>query len=139
MKGYLELGSVVSYNHLKSLREQVCSLKSSVKEAQKEWSDNIRPLEEALIRIRISNKSTNLIFGETILLLLKTKPLLTTELQAMIQDIHSDICDNTVDRIIDGEHFGKLWKHQVRNAQQSLKKSGKIAQDSATKRWFITG
>jgi len=31
-----------------------------------------------------------------------------------------------VDRVIEGRHFGKRWKHQVRSAQQHLKAAGLV-------------
>ncbi|MEK7270344.1 MAG: hypothetical protein AAB215_05290 [Planctomycetota bacterium] len=43
-----------------------------------------------------------------------------------IQNIHPDICDDSIDRVIDGQHFGKKWKHFVRSAQQHLKQRGEI-------------
>ncbi|MCX7838180.1 MAG: hypothetical protein N2559_01805, partial [Anaerolineae bacterium] len=39
-------------------------------------------------------------------------------------------------QVINGVHFGKRWKHMVRNAQQSLKKRGVINYDG--RRWFLT-
>jgi hypothetical protein len=50
----------------------------------------------------------------------------TAELHPLIQRIHPDLCDDSVDRVIDGKHFGKKWKHAVRTAQQHLKKIGKV-------------
>jgi len=44
-----------------------------------------------------------------------------------------DLCDDDVELVINGEHFGKKWKHQVRNAQQALKRVGRISFDG--KRW----
>lgn len=81
-----------------------------------------------LLRNRIKGgKTINAIFSDTILYLLKKKgPLSTGEMHPFIQTIHSDICDDSIDRVIDGQHFGKKWKHLVRNAQQSLKKNGLI-------------
>jgi hypothetical protein len=46
-----------------------------------------------------------------------------------------DLCDDSVDRVIDGVHFGKKWKHYVRNAQQYLKRSGEIEFDGS--RWRL--
>jgi hypothetical protein len=37
------------------------------------------------------------------------------------------LCDDEVDRVIDGRHFGKKWKHAVRTAQQHLRRKGLIA------------
>ena len=43
-----------------------------------------------------------------------------------------------VDRVIYGVHFGKKWKHHVRNAQQQLARQGRIVrQDDG--RWTLTG
>jgi hypothetical protein len=54
----------------------------------------------------------------------------------MIQRIHADLCDDSIDRVIDGEHFGKKWKHAVRTAQQQLKKRGEIHLRDG--RWHLT-
>jgi len=51
-----------------------------------------------------------------------------------VQQIHPDLCDDTIDRVIDAVHFGKKWKHYVRNAQQALKRKGLIDFDG--QRWF---
>ena len=50
----------------------------------------------------------------------------TDELNPLIQKIHPDLCDDSVDRVIDGRHFGKKWKHAVRTAQQYLKRTEQI-------------
>ena len=59
-------------------------------------------------------------------LLKRFGPMRTMDLHPLVQTMHPDICDDTIDRVINGEHFGKKWKHFVRNAQQSLKKTGRI-------------
>jgi len=75
------------------------------------------------------------VFAQTILYLLGTLgPLTTVQLHARIAGIHPDLCDNTVDRVIDGKRFGKKWKHAVRTAQQQLKKRGVIALEED--RWY---
>lgn len=68
------------------------------------------------------------VFVKTIMFLLeKHGPLSTEQLHPLIEQIHPDLCDNTVDRVIDGKSFGKKWKHAVRTAQQHLKKQQLIA------------
>jgi hypothetical protein len=59
-------------------------------------------------------------------------------LHGYIHDIHPDICDDTLDRVIDGQHFGKLWKHRVRTAQAHLKEKGLIEYDPARRVWKRT-
>lgn len=60
---------------------------------------------------------------------------MTVHMHPMIAAIHPDLCDDTVDRVIDGRHFGKKWKHAVRTAQQQLKDRGIVAY--ADKMWSI--
>lgn len=74
--------------------------------------------------------SESQIFASTILHLLAPDRRMTTrEIHPLVKALHPDICDDDVDRVIDGVHFGKRWKHMVRNAQQYLKRAGRIAHD----------
>ncbi|RKY39994.1 MAG: hypothetical protein DRP75_00335 [Candidatus Omnitrophota bacterium] len=83
-------------------------------------------------------KNTNAIFSKTILDLLKERgPLSTEQIHPLIQAIHPDICDDSIDRVIDGQHFGKKWKHLVRGAQQSLKRRGLIFLKN--NKWHLVG
>ena len=53
-------------------------------------------------------------------------PLTTKELHPLVKKIHPDLCDDTIDRIIDGKNYGKKWWHAVRTSQQKLQKKGLI-------------
>ena len=59
----------------------------------------------------------------------------TVELHPKVQKLLPDLCDDSVELVIDGQHFGKRWKHAVRNAQQYLKLHGQIVFDG--KRWSL--
>ncbi len=85
-------------------------------------------IETEILKNRIKGgKTINSIFADTILYILKKKgPLSTEEMHPLIQALHPDICDDSIDRVINGQHFGKKWKHLVRNAQQFLKRKGLI-------------
>ncbi len=98
--------------------------------AEREFNERVRQLHGA------RGKSQNAIFGETILTLLGDGPLTTAELHPKIQAIHPDICNDDEDRVINGIRFGKKWKHAVRNAQQYLKRQGRIEQ-SPDGRWHL--
>jgi hypothetical protein len=54
----------------------------------------------------------------------------------LVQRMHPDICDDEIDRVIDGVNFGKKWKHHVRTAQQALKRARKIDFDG--QKWNLT-
>lgn len=123
-KALLEIQQDIRY--IKQIRatleqtEQARQLNLALKE--KEQNAQIRMLAN-----RVEQKTVNSIFSETIVYLLNKHGAMSTEqLHAFIQEIHPDICDDTVDRIIKGQHFGKKWKHMVRNAQQALKSNNII-------------
>lgn len=141
---YKNLGAIVTSAQLKEIQGQVESVRKTIRVEQKIITQKIqlesrkleRGVEDNLIRVRVKHKSINSIFSETLLYLLSQKPMSTEELHVLVKDIHIDLCDDTFDRIIDGKHFGKLWKHQVRNAQVTLRKAGLIVYDKESHLWY---
>jgi hypothetical protein len=100
------------------------------------FADAIQPLEDELIKLRLAGGAMHTVFARTIQYLLRTRgPLMTVQMHPMIAAIHPDLCDDAVDRVIDGRHFGKKWKHAVRTAQQQLKERGVV--EYASKFWSI--
>ena len=122
----VELASAV-----KELQERQSRLVSSGRrQLRHEFQDKLDKAKESLLILRAkSGQSTNAIFSQTILYLLKKGPQATRQLHPLIQQIHPDLCDDSIDRVISGVRFGKRWKHMVRNAQQSLKEQGLIRFD----------
>ena len=97
------------------------------KNAHGKLNTTIRRIGDDLFRRYLDGGPINAIFAKTIIYILRRHNELETKiLHEHIQEIHPDICDDTVDRVIDGEHFGKKWKHQVRSAQSHLKRKGWI-------------
>lgn len=146
MREYSSLGGRVSLEDLISLAEQAKVLRTADNEAEKSlratqaWrilSKQIDALGDNLLRQRVRGKSVNAIFSETIRFVLKHGPLPTEELHAQVQAIHPDMCDDRIDRVIDGQHFGKKWKHMVRNSQQFLKRREQIRYDSREGVWRL--
>lgn len=113
-----------------TFREQQQSAKQA---ARQEFEDALVEANDELIRIRLRGESTNETFAKTILYLLRKKgPMATSELHPHVQQIHPDLCDDSVDRVIEGENYGKRWKHRVRAAQSTLKQRGKIELEDDT-------
>jgi hypothetical protein len=83
--------------------------KTKLSQLLKHATDN---LNIELLKNRVKEgKTVNAIFSNTILYLLEKKgPLTTSELHPLIQSIHPDICDDSIDRVINGQHFGKKLK-----------------------------
>lgn len=140
---YAALGTRIELDKLKFLahisRELVQvrakaekSIRSSLR---REFERRLENFDDEIIRVRAAGRAPHAIFADAILYLLKPRPMATVELHPLIQKIHPDLCDDNLDRVIDGRHFGKKWKHAVRTAQQHLKKIGQIELRNGV--WFI--
>lgn len=137
-EGYALLGAKISPEEILGLANEIKELKLLFRKAEqtirvkasKIFQEKLQATRTRLLRHRAKGKSTNAILSETILFLLSKSPLRTIELHPLIKLIHPDICDDSIDRVIDGVHFGKKWKHHVRIAQQFLKRAGQIRYDN---------
>ena len=66
-------------------------------------------------------------------------PMSTRDMNPLIQTLKPELCDDEVDRVINGVTFGRKWKHQVRNAQVQLRRDGTIVQDGGRNSpWRLT-
>lgn len=108
----------------KAYAQQVASASRVV---QQRLASSLNAANDTLLRARLAGGAMHTVFAKTIAFLLRRHgPLTTRQLHPMVQQLHPDLCDDTVDRVIDGQHFGKKWKHAVRTAQQQLKKTGTV-------------
>jgi hypothetical protein len=109
------------------LRELQQSAERSIRSSiRKEFDRRMREVDDDLMRFRTAGRTPHAIFADTILHLLRRRPMTTVEIHREIKCIHPDLCDDAIDRVIDGHHFGKLWKHGVRTAQVFLRRRGDI-------------
>lgn len=140
------LGAVVSPLQLSrycDLAEQVqrevsAQLRSVVRTARMRLSRAIRETENELVRWRSAGGRVTPLFAQTIVYLLeRCGPLATRELHPLIKELHPDLCDDNVDRVIDGVHYGMKWKHWARSAQSSLKSRGTIVRVDG--KWQLSG
>lgn len=107
--------------------EQIVVLNSAREDLKQRTNSLLQGAHESLMQLRsMSGESTNSIFGRTICYLLKSRSLTTEELHPLVQSIHPDLCDDKIDRVINGVRFGREWKHRVRGAQVTLKRRGLI-------------
>jgi HKD family nuclease len=148
---YANLGNIIDKILLQKIYDESKKIEKlkTKKEKSFEKSDLAELLKKSKQKINVEllenrvtkGKTINGIFSDTIIYLLSKYGSLTTEeLNNHIQTIHPDICDDAIDRVINGQHFGKLWKHSVRNAQFSLKKKGVINNSGQRgyQTWFLT-
>lgn len=129
---YCQLGSLIDGDTLNSLIEISSQITKKVPKTEINISSEIKNLLESaqneLVRGRLNVDAVHNVFSKTILYVLEknSEGLKTEDIHQEIREIHPDLCDDRVDRIIDGKSFGKKWKHAVRTSQQHLKKSGLI-------------
>ncbi|MGH7411530.1 MAG: phospholipase D-like domain-containing protein [Candidatus Methylomirabilis sp.] len=143
---YSALGAPITPKLLASYAEVAISLRESFRRKEqavssslkKQFQAGVQSAGDLLLRARVKEGVTG-IFSRTILFLLRAGPMRTVDIHPRVQKIHPDLCDDSVDRIIDGERFGKRWKHLVRTAQQILKRDGLIEFDGRLWRLRDTG
>ena len=143
-EGYSRLGALISIDEAAALADDLSRLRGLyqdtqrkvIKEAGSVFRKQLLETQEKVLRFRARGTSTHAIFCDTLEYLLSKGPLRTVELHPLVQRMHPDVCDDRIDRVIDGLNFGKRWKHYVRNAQQALKRAHKIEYDG--KKWFLT-
>jgi len=131
---YAALGSPIERSQLEAFARITRELRDIRKTAERsvrnrlrrEFDRKLREADEQIIRARAAGRAPHTIFAEAIRHILRSGPFSTQDLHRAVRQIHPDLCDDTVDRVIDGQHFGKKWKHAVRTAQQHLKKRGEI-------------
>jgi len=132
---YGNLGARVSVDELDHIADVAVALKDKHTKQmnvarlklRQEFENELEKTREYLMELRGKpGESTNAIFARTILYLLKVKPLTTREMHPLLCNIHPDLCDDQIDRVIRGIHFGKEWKHRVRGAQVDLRRKGLI-------------
>lgn len=98
----------------------------------------LREAEDALMSVRIAGGARHTVFANTIVFLLRRHgPLKTTQLHPLVKELHPDLCDDNVDRVIKGKNFSQKWWHAVRTSQQHLKKAGTIVR--VDDRWCLVG
>ncbi len=140
---YAELGAFVPiealslYSHKAArLRDLYRAQERAVRRADARLRSALTGAADDLVRLRLARGPMHTVFAATILYLLgKHGPMPTTELHPRVQAMHPDLCDDSVDRVINGQHFGKKWKHATRTAQQHLKKQGRI--DLVSGKWTL--
>ena len=139
-------GAVIAFDSLREYARLAAEVREAAQRAfaatDKRLSQALEHMlaeaEDQLIRLRLAGGKVSTVFAATIqYLLMKYGPMKTTRIHELIQSLHPDLCDDSVDRIIDGQSYGKKWKHTVRNAQQKLKDEGVIELDDSI--WRLKG
>lgn len=135
---YAALGSIVALSQLRQFEAVIADLKLLKKEVEKrlkarlrnEFERKMREAEAEILRVRVEGLSSHAAFADTILFLLKKAPANTKSLYTAVQNIHPDLCDDSIKLVIKGEEWSQVkWHHRVRHAQLFLKRQGRIRRE----------
>jgi len=143
---YETLGHAVDLDTLRTFESQADALVADAKRVEnsqskaldREFRRHFRRADDAFIAAQVGSRSATGMFRSTLRVALAAGPLTTTELGNVVRTLIPDLCDDTRDLVINGEHFGKQWKHTLRNAQQAMKRTGEVIYDTASRRWRLT-
>ena len=145
IEAYGRVGSAMSIELLKEmslisdeLKDEFQKVQKSVKAGlRQKFNQKLKKANLEFLRAQIGSRSAHSLFADAIAYVLSTGPLSTSELHPRIQKLLPDLCDDNLELVIDGQRFGKRWKHDVRNAQQFLKRQGIASFDG--KQWRLVG
>lgn len=137
LEAYARLGSPLDEQTIRQLVGMAANLMHCCRRAQQTvggegahaFDEALSKANHAFLAAQVGRRTAASLFSEAILYVLKRGPLSTRKLHPRIQELLPDLCDDSVDLVINDQLFGKRWKHAVRNAQQGLKRSRKIQSD----------
>ena len=153
LQEYGDLGTVVACDDLAELdamARRARDLRARVERGTDQslttqYDMALRDISERLIDLRVSSAqftsdpegSITSQFSDAVKFVLRRHgPLETREIGPLVRSLKPELCDDEVERVINGRSFGKRWKHDVRNAQQQLKRDGVIVLKN--RRWRLT-
>ncbi len=141
---YARLGSAIGKENIEKLSVKAGELaeehrrrqRSASREAEAAFRNALAAAGVAFSETLVGERSAQETFSEAIIYVLSGGPAATRNIHPRVQVLLPSLCDDSEELVINGDHFGKAWKHQVRNAQQSLKRKGLI--DLTGKMWHLT-
>ena len=146
MRDYMRRGSLISPDKLErllpvqqKLREEKALLEAATDSITRELFDDL--LKETKTSSDESNKSkreSNIVLGEAVLKILASRDMRTQDIHERIQNMHPELCDDSVPRYRNGPSNGSEWRSRVRHALDNHKKYGRITFDAQHSLYGLT-
>ena len=111
---------------------------STLPEAKRKFDEVMKKAHPASLGAQVGDRSKNALFGDAIQFVLAKGPQATPFIAKSVRSLLPDLCDDSMELIINAKRFGKAWKHDVRNAQQYLKGRGVVTYDRHSRLWILT-
>ena len=152
LREYGSLGVLVEPDDLVALGDMAQRARERKATAEKAMPDHVKAeydaiaksIDERLVELRTAGAefvtdpkgSITAQFADAVRYVLRQHgPLPTSEISPLVRTLKPELCDDKVDRIINGRTFGKRWKHDMRNAQQQLQRHGVIVLEN--RKWRL--
>ena len=151
LREYGNLGVLVEPDDLVALgdmaqqaRERKATAEKALDHVKAEYDATIKNIDERLVELRTAGAefvtdpkgSITAQFADAVRYVLRRYgPLPTSEISPLVRTLKPELCDDEVDRVINGRNFGKRWKHDIRNAQQQLQHHGVIVLEN--RKWRL--
>jgi phosphatidylserine/phosphatidylglycerophosphate/cardiolipin synthase-like enzyme len=100
--------------------------RSTEKKLRRRFNETLKHADREFLCAQVGTRSAHGLFADAILYLLSIRPMSTPELHRKLKALLPELCDDTKDLVINGQHFGKKWKHTVRTAQVFLRRKDSI-------------
>ena len=134
VEAYSCLGGSVSRMVISSLKETADELRADYVNVNADAARKLRQkagelldvAETRFLQAHVGNRTAHSLFADAIRYCLSKSPASTKALHEQVKSLLPDLCDDTRDLVINGQHFGKKWKHVVRTAQVFLRRKGVI-------------
>ncbi len=104
---------------------------------RRELAEAMREARPELVAAQVGGQTKHAVFGEATQFVLAQGPLLTADIHEQVSALLSDLWDDAKPLTINGQTFGKAWKHDVRNAGLGLRRRSAIALDRDTGLWSL--
>jgi len=134
IEAYSRLGGSVSRQVIATLKAAANDIRpeydavkaEAVKKLRLKVGKALQVTETTFLQAHIGNRTAHSLFADAIRYSLSRNPATTRELHDEVRKLLPDLCDDSRDLVINGQHFGKKWKHVVRTAQVFLRRKGEI-------------
>jgi phosphatidylserine/phosphatidylglycerophosphate/cardiolipin synthase-like enzyme len=134
MQLYATLGNLLSGETIVELEKVSDGLRaeyqaierSSETKLRLKFNETLRQANTQFLRAQVGARSAHGLFADAMIYLLSSGPKTTSRLHRKLKELLPELCDDKTELVINGQHFGKKWKHVVRNAQVFLRRKGAI-------------
>lgn len=100
-------------------------IKSATSSIKKKFTATLKIADVKFTEALVGKKTAYSIFKEAVIYCLSKEPLSTIDLQDKVQRMLPDLCVDE-ELVINGQRFGKAWKHQVRTVLNDLRRRGNL-------------